>query len=278
MSNFTILDKERLNIMLLIDNNYVYYSLPFIYSIIKNNFNWASIYFYVVSDNLNPYYKDYIINFTKSYEAEIEICYVDSSLFNGLKSSQRYPALLYYKLVPHLVLPRNIDKTIFFDIDMICNGSLQELYNIVIDKYYFAMCYGLNSFKRQSLNLRDGVDSNYHNSGMMLINLKKLRNDNITINTYLEYSRKNNQGNLLEEFFLNNMYYGKILSLMPYDYNFNPGGRFMYSEYCNQMNITPKKVIIHYMPFGNDSPIVKPWDAYEYFYGNKTNNIYPQDL
>lgn len=33
--------KIDVNVMLIIDNDFVYYSMPFIYSLIKNNKEWA---------------------------------------------------------------------------------------------------------------------------------------------------------------------------------------------------------------------------------------------
>lgn len=273
-----MMKKEQFNIFLLMDDNYVYYSLPFMYSLIKNNSAWAEIVFHIASDNLSKEYRTFLSNFSKENGTETIIYEVDTSIFKTLKHSVRYPALLYYKLIPHVILPKNIDRAIFFDTDMICTHSLEDLYHTELYDNYFAMCYGIISFKKLINGITEGVEANYHNSGMMICNLNKLRNDGISVETYLNYAQDHPQGNLFEEFFLNNYYYGKILSLMPFDYNYNIGGRNLYSEFCLTHNITARMAILHYFPFGNDSPIIKPWDAYEYYYENKLNDKIPQDI
>ena len=234
MYNATERVKERMDILLLIDDAYLFYSIPFIYSLIKNNQVWAELYIHVASDNLSKYSQKLLERLGILWNIVIETCNVDVSKFKALKYSARYPALLYYKLVPHLILPSNIDKAIFFDVDMICVKSLRDLFKSNLGNNYFALCYGINSFKSYMQGITEGIEANYHNSGVMLINLKKLREDEVNIETYLNYSKIHNQGKLLEEFFLNNMYYGKILSLMPYDYNYNVGARRLYSEFCNK--------------------------------------------
>lgn len=270
--------KIDVNVMLIIDNDFVYYSMPFIYSLIKNNKEWASFKFHIVTDNLDEDYKFCLSDFISKNDAELNVYYVDSKAFSGLKVVKKYPLLLYYKLVPHIILPNNIDKALFFDVDMVCVGNIKSLYDVEMGDYYFAMCYGIDSIKALQSDEKNSQIKKIHNSGTVLINLKALRENNITIQTYLDYAKKHEQKGLFEEYFFNYMHHDKILSLMPFDYNFNIGGRRLYSAYCKKYNIEPKKLILHYMPFFNDSPIKKPWDAYEYFYYGKSNDIFDQEI
>lgn len=123
----------------------------------------------------------------------------------------------------------------------------------------------------------DPILLSYCNSGTVLYNLELMRRDNITLETYKKWLEAHEQ-TLLEEQLLNNTLLGRIYHFMPFDYNYHIGSRKIYDEYCKSNNIVPKKAIIHYFEFRNDSPIVKPWDAYEYFYENKRNTIFSADL
>ena len=272
-------NKTNFNVMLLIDDNYVYYSTTFIYSLIVNNNSWANIKIFIVTDKLSSYSRNYFTDFIMLYGAEVNFIDVDTSIFAGLKANKRYPALLYCKLIPHLILPENIDKAIFFDVDMVVTQSLQELYCTDICENYIGACYDVNPFIRMVDNVANAskIQREYVNSGTMLLNLKKLRADNITLNSYKAWLDTNKQ-TLYEEQLLNNALLGNIYHFMPYDYNFHIGSRKKYNEYCDKNNIAQKKAIIHYFPFMNDSPITKPWDAYEYFYEGKKNDKFPEDI
>ena len=274
-------NKTDFNVMLLIDDNYVYYSTPFIYSLIVNNNLWANIKIYIATDKLSSHSRNYLTDFVRLYGASVNFIDVDTSIFAGLKTVEIYPALLYCKLIPHLILPENIDRAMFFDVDMICDGSLEELYNTDIGDKYLAACYGYFAFKfnfiEEDSSKYSEIDKSYVNSGTMLYNLELMRNDGIELLTYTEWLKYNKQTQF-EEQLLNNTLLGKIYHIMPYDYNYNPGGRKIYSEYCSKNRIMQKKRIIHYLPFMNDSPIKKPWDVYEYFYEGKKNDKFPEDL
>lgn len=270
--------KPEMNIMLIIDDNYLFYSLPCIYSLIVNN-KWAHIHFYIVTDKLSQLNREYLSRFVRSFSSIIDFYEAEVDAFKGLKTSISYPVLLYSKLIPHLILPKSIKTVLYLDCDMIITNSLEELYNTNLLDKYIAASYDVGPFRR----LMNGeikserIKREYINSGTVLYNLELMRNDNITLNTFLKWLDHNKQ-TLYEEQLISNVFLGKIYHLMPYDYNYNVGERNRYEEFCNRNNVVAKKAIIHYMPFQNDSPIKKPWNAYQYFYYNKPNDIFPEDI
>ncbi len=270
---------DIMNVMLLITDDFTFISSPFIYSVIKNN-KWAKeIHFYILTNNLSKTNRSTLRSLIESLNAKVDFVDVDVSIFEGLKVSTQYPLLLYCKMLPHKYLPKNIDKAIFFDVDMIMDGSFEELYKIDLQDNYFAACYGINALRwhLQNPGKDGGVEENYINSGNMVFNLKKYRDDKIDLKFYLKLLN-NTQQTLYEEFFINNMMYGSIMHLMPFDYNYNVGARGLYKDYCKANDLEAKKLLIHYMPFKNDSPIIKPWNAYEYFYENKKNDVFDSEL
>lgn len=266
--------KQEMHVMLLIDNNYVYFSLPFMLSLIVNN-KWALIKFHIVSDDLDESYKKYIVGVFASFDVGLEFINVDTSIFKSFLTVKQYPALLYYKMLPHYCLG-GLDRAMFFDTDMIVTQSLETLYNLDIGDNYFAAAYGVLSFTQLIKGITEGVNANFMNSGVMLLNLSKFKKENITIDLYLDYAKKHKQ-TLFEEWFLNNIFYKKIYPLMPYDYNYNVGISHIYKRYLDANNIEPKKAIYHYMN-ANNRPIIKPWDAYEYFFYGKQNDIFSDEL
>ncbi|MDR1104272.1 MAG: glycosyltransferase family 8 protein [Endomicrobium sp.] len=77
---------------------------------------------------------------------------------------------------------KNTDKVIYLDTDMIVNGSLKELWDINIGRYYFA---GVIDTKKTRENFKNEMwekfniyeVENYINSGMLIINIKEIRKD-----------------------------------------------------------------------------------------------------
>lgn len=269
---------KKMNIMLILDENYMYYALPCIFSIIYNN-KWANIHFHIITNNLSALCRQYIKDFLINTNAFVDFYDVDVSIFSGLKASKNYPSLLYSKLIPHIILPLQISKILYLDSDVIVTSSLQELYNTNLANNYIGACYDVGPFRKLMDNVTSSskIELEYINSGMVLYNLDLMRKDKINLNTYTQWLKYNIQ-TLYEEQLLSNVLLGKIHHFMPYDYNFNIGERARYSKYCTALGIVEKKAIIHYMPFQNDSPIKKPWNAYQYFYYNKKNDIFSEEL
>lgn len=267
----TIGQYQKMDIMLILDNDYVPYALPFICSLICNN-TWARyITFHIITDNLSDIKKGILQHLISNYNCKCAFYYVDVSIFDGLKVSAQYPALLYAKLIPHLILPNDLERVLYFDCDMINLSSLKDLYSIDLNGYSMAACYDVPAYQKHVAEPdRKGLDYEYVNSGTVLYNLADLRQSGVTMNTYLNWLNNNIQ-RLYEEQLLNNIFKDKILHLEPYKYNFHIGSRTLYSKLLNG-KIADGKVpyIIHYMPFKNDSPIIKPWNAVHYFYeGNE---------
>jgi lipopolysaccharide biosynthesis glycosyltransferase len=93
---------------------------------------------------------------------------------------------MYHRLLLPQMLP-DLDKIIYTDVDLIFNCDLQELDKIDISKYYVA---GVKDFYKNKGNFRSKIWSEYGlydisdkgqyiNTGVLVINLKKIRQDGI---------------------------------------------------------------------------------------------------
>ena len=72
----------------------------------------------------------------------------------------------------------NLDKIIYLDCDSIIADSLEDLDNIDISDYYIAGVQDtVTNFFKTSIGLNK--DDRYINAGMLVINLKKWREDKI---------------------------------------------------------------------------------------------------
>ncbi|MBW4472279.1 MAG: glycosyltransferase family 8 protein [Stenomitos rutilans HA7619-LM2] len=123
----------------------------------------------------------------------------DLTLLQGLPLSYRYTLAAYYRLLIPEALPTHLNKVIYLDCDMIVQGNLAELWQLELDDYYALAVQddyqplvssrggcGLRNYQALGLN----PEQPYFNSGLLIINLKKWREEAIG-RQVLEFSRQN---------------------------------------------------------------------------------------
>ncbi|MDY4521410.1 MAG: glycosyltransferase family 8 protein [Bacteroidales bacterium] len=114
----------------------------------------------------------------KTHGCTIEIIDIDNKQFSNLSVSETFPVSIYYRyLAPSLL---NCDKSLYFDCDIVVNGSIKELWNTDItdvplaaiedqanclDPLYFASHIG-------------PYNHSYFNSGVLLLNHRYWREHN----------------------------------------------------------------------------------------------------
>lgn len=220
------------------------------------------------------------INMSKSF----------NKYFKGIWSTAMYYPIMLSSLCKET-------KILFLDADTVITGDLSSLYNTDITNYYCAAVkdYGLEIQRKKSttelkfnkngqkmlisdylynkLNFSEKDLRNYFNSGVLLLNLEKIREDNLE-EKMLKYV-ENNDLMFPDQDCLNVFFKGKT-KLMPYTYNFQILGQFCidlfnendsakFNEYLNQ-NKNP--IIIHYInkPFRNANNV---YFGEKYFYYRK---------
>lgn len=115
------------------------------------------------------------------------------------------------------LLPNDIDKVIYADCDTIFEDSIEDLWGIDISKYAVGMVDGAQneSFRTQLGLSKEGI---YFNSGLLLVNLKRWREEQVE-RRFLDFIKS--QGGyvpLPDEGVLNAVFDGDIL-LLPLRYN-----------------------------------------------------------
>ena len=125
-----------------------------------------------------------ILRKLNSDNASVEILEVDQNAFQkkielvGQKSHVTHTSLIKFEL-PNLFL--NIDNMLYLDSDIVIKRDINELFNINLSDYYMAASAEFwkylngvwNGYKVSEIDF-------YFNSGVMMMNLKKMREDNLT--------------------------------------------------------------------------------------------------
>ena len=107
---------------------------------------------------------------------------VDAGNFDGFPESSRYPRQIYYRLAAPLLLPEELDRILYLDVDTLVINPLKELYTMDFQGNYYIACThireALTKLNDRRLNVPDG--SPYVNTGVMVLNLPALR-ENLTM-------------------------------------------------------------------------------------------------
>lgn len=186
---------------------------------------------------------------------------VDEDIFEGFPVSNRYPLQIYYRLVAPLLLPKEMERILYLDVDLVVINPLDELYNTDFEGNYYVACTHVKECLTKINQVRLGVENApYINTGVMLMNLSALR-ENLTIQQIRETAQKKMFTFLLPDQDLLTVIYGeriKLVDTMRFNlsdrilsfYNSNPK-----NNKCDLYWIRKNTVIIHYC--GKN----KPWEG-----------------
>lgn len=244
-----------------IDNNFVMQCGVTITSIGENN-KGLDITIHVISEELSNDNSVMIESICKKYRFNYILHKIDSSILKDcplLAGSDNGKIATYFRfLIPQLA--ENIDKAIYFDSDIIVRNRLDDLWNINIDNYAIGVVPGQDNDKIQHFN-RLNYDKNkgYFNAGVLLINLRYWRENNV-FERLMKYV--SNQGKNLkwqDQDALNYVIQDEKL-ILPIKYNLQEGMLFLmekieldkkYFKDLEEAIINP--TIIHY------TSALKPW-------------------
>ena len=136
---------------------------------------------HIITDFIEEQLKQKLEKLSKNYKCSFYF-YIINNLdkFSNLRISNHISKAAYYRLIMAELLPDNIDKILYLDSDLVVTSSLEELYNIDIENYFLAA----SGFSNTS------VKSKGFNSGVMVVNLEKWRNEKISTKL-IDFATKN---------------------------------------------------------------------------------------
>lgn len=205
------MDMKTINIVMITDNNYVNPTVVAITSVLKNKTSDVKI--YVLANNL----KRENICLLESYD-NVEIIdaqkYIENYKNIDINRHVSYSALLKF-YIPEIF--QHLDKILYLDSDIIVQKDLAELFNTNIENYYAAVVKDtLGILNKEHLNTIC-TNASYFNSGVMLLNLSKMRNDNIR-KKLLDYRLTKENKFMDQDAF--NVVIGHCVKYISYKYNF----------------------------------------------------------
>jgi lipopolysaccharide biosynthesis glycosyltransferase len=205
---------------------------------------------YLLTDYLNISYTKELSDYTHKIGINFKIIEADLSSYR-LKISKKIPLAAYYRLLLPDLLP-DIEKVIYLDGDTVIINSLLPLWNVNLGKNYIAAVEDIGIKKSVKINLF-GSDNLYFNSGILLIDLRAFRCNNLTAQMLEFAMRHKDKITYHDQCVLNYFTQSKWFNL-PARYNTMACHILDSEKYCKEIE---NSVIIHY-----NSYFGKPWDYY----------------
>ena len=258
MKNECAKEKAVVDITYITDSQYVPVTMISMYSAIENKCPTSIYNFYIVSENITEQDKERLFKLKKLSPETVNINIIPR--YEPDLPFENMERFLQYKVGMHKIylseILQNLDKVIYMDGDTIVQKDLRDLYNFDVKNVY-AMVAKDGIYYRFPKEMQEmGVDKRgfYFNSGVMLHNLKKQREDKL-VDKLVDYIKTH------KDFYgdqdVLNVVMGNQLKLMSYRYNcistfFEADGLDFLSKYYeedmpkNTTELYKKSSIIHY--------------------------------
>ena len=257
------MNSDSINIVLASDNNYAQHVAIVAASILCNT--QAKVCFHILSDGISQQKVDLIQRTIDSLGGQLSVYDLSSyQCFEKLFTSGHISKAAYFRLDIANILPREVDKVIYMDVDLLVLQDIAELWKCDLQGKPLAAVpdYGIMASKRlmkqkkQVLGL--SMDSLYFNSGVVVMDLKQWREHN-----YAEQViRLAAEGNLThhDQDALNKVFMGKWMPL-PLKWNVIPPIFNLFSKILlrndlrkNAISARKNKAVLHY------AGRYKPWE------------------
>lgn len=213
-----------MNILISVDENYLKYVKSMIYSLrccVKDD-----IKVFLFKNSLEKNSLEDLRNFLKNKcKACLEIIESPKGCFEGLPlGNQHFTIEMYYRLIAQFVLPSNIDRILWLDADIIVKKDITSFYYQQFDGKSMVVCPDINCNLKEidELKCKIGLSKRhrYFNSGVLLLNLQKLREDT-TIDGVLSICMDlRNKVEYPDQDILNYLYQNKVKYADELVYNF----------------------------------------------------------
>lgn len=170
------LKQNDIAVCLASDINYIQHLAVTMASILKNAKKKDNIKFYIISDEINTANKNKISDLKKIHSFKITYIKPNKELLKNcnLAKHTHITSATYYRLLIPEIIPE--DKVIYLDSDIVVRSSLSELYNKYFKGNYIL---GIKDFFSTDACKRLNLPK-YINTGVLLLNSKQMRKDNIT--------------------------------------------------------------------------------------------------
>ena len=161
--------------MIAINNNYFEICKTMLFSLMKYN-NDRKINIYLLNKSLSDEKINDISKYIEAMGGKFKnIAVSDNDLPELPIVINRFSIEMYYRIIAQKLLPKDLDKVLWLDADIIINGKLDRFYDQSFNDKYLVVCKDFYEKEKEIQDIKKRMDINdkhvYFNSGVILFNL-----------------------------------------------------------------------------------------------------------
>ena len=169
-----------MNVVCATDDNFVQHCTIMLTSLLINN---TDVNIFLLTEGLKPQNELIIKQQVEKLKGALEIYLVDTSIIEKFPMPKdtnlsHISRATYYRLLIPEILPKNVDKVIYLDCDIIVNQSIQDLWNLDLRGYALAAAPQIGS-GYEAERLGYPIKYGYFNAGVNVINMDYWRKKNV---------------------------------------------------------------------------------------------------
>lgn len=203
--------------------------------------------FYILDGGISPENKSKLSKIKSKTTFEINYIAIDKSSFKDAPLNNHFTIEAYFRLkLPSLL---KVDKLLYLDVDIIVRKNIAKIYDESVENVYAAV---VTDSLASVASIHKLPLKRYFNSGVLLLNLKKIRDENLELKFFDFIKNHSDKITYVDQCVLNAVFNDNVRYL-PITYN------FQHSDIC-------LGVLKQYKKFKNDIVVLhfvtarKPWN------------------
>lgn len=197
-----------------------------------------------------------------NFETEVTFIKIPDNEFKNFPIMAHFSKAIYYRLLIPNIITEEVEKAIYLDCDILVLGNITELYETDIENFYVG---AVKDFISDKQILKSNISFYKHikkmfNSGVLLMNLKKMRKDNF-IQQSIDFINRHSKELLLPD--------QDALNFLCINNWTEVDKKWNYQMDRSQERVHPTPNILHY------TASYKPWHS---FYNNYYQKYYKRYL
>ena len=215
---------ETVNILLTLDKNYLQALPAMLKSLFLNN-PGEKIHVHLVHEDMSPEDLEPVDRLCARHLAKLIPLRISGDRFRGAPVNYHYSRAMYYRLLAFELLPASLDRILYLDPDVLVINRLAPLYTQDISRHLYAAAAhtGLTNISTYVNQFRlNTFDAEYYyNSGVILMNLAKLRREEDGAKVFDYVAHHGNELILPDQDVFNALYGRHVLPLDDGLYNYD---------------------------------------------------------
>lgn len=166
-------DNSPYYIVLVADEGYVQHAGVMLTSLFEHNSD-KDFRVYLLTDGISEMSQDRLTTLCRHYGGELRVCLCSEDGLEELPVGQ-WSTMMYYKLFMPVMLPREAERCLFLDVDMVVNDDIEPLYHFDLQGRVLAAAEDMPDCVH--IKPRIGLEQTdlYVNSGVMVCDLVRWR-------------------------------------------------------------------------------------------------------